>query len=87
MAHHQNEMEYNCQQQSDKLIIYKKLSFALTIWCERYLGKYHQEIYKIYEDTKHLNNSEKIYILTKPRWLSRWRTYSRMDVSKIYRRT
>ena len=52
-----------------------------------YLGKYHQEIYKIYEDAKHLNNSEKIYILTKPRWLSRWRTYSRMDVSKIYRRT
>ena len=54
-------------------IIYKNKakddSFALTIWCERYLGKYHQEIYKIYEDAKHLNNSEKIYILTKPRWI------------------
>jgi nicotinamide riboside kinase len=30
------------------------------------LGTYHQEIYKIYEDAKHLNNTEKIYILTKP---------------------
>ena len=34
----------------------------MTIWCERYLGKYYQVIYKIYEDAKHLNNSEKIYI-------------------------
>ena len=30
------------------------------------MGKYYQEIYKIYEDAKYLNNSEKIYILTKP---------------------
>ncbi len=66
MAIYQNEMEYNCQKQSKKLLICEKLSFALTIWCERYLGKYYQEIYKIYEDAKNLNNSEKIYILTKP---------------------
>ena len=55
-----------CQKQSKKLLICENLSFALTIWCERYLGKYYQEIYKIYEAAKHLNNSEKIYILTKP---------------------
>ena len=47
---------------SDKLLICENYSFALTIWCERYLGKYYQVIYKIYEDAKHLNNSEKIYI-------------------------
>jgi len=61
MAHHQNEMEYNLQKQRDKFLICDNDTFALTIWCERYLGKYHQEIYKIYEDAKHLNNSEKIY--------------------------
>ena len=66
MALYQNEMEYNCQTQSEKLLICDNDSFALTIWCERYLGKYYKEIYKIYEDAKHLNNSEKIYILTKP---------------------
>ena len=49
-----------------KLLICETLSFALTIWYERYLGKYYQEIYKIYENARHLNNSEKIYILTKP---------------------
>lgn len=66
MALHQNEMEYNCQQVSKEFLICDNDSFALTIWCERYLGKYYKEIYKIYEDAKHLNNSEKIYILTKP---------------------
>jgi HTH-type transcriptional repressor of NAD biosynthesis genes len=66
MAYFQNEMEYNLQKQSDKLLICDNDSFSLTIWCERYLGKYYDEIYKIYEDAKHLNNSEKIYILTKP---------------------
>ena len=66
MAHYQNEMEYNLQKQSDKLLICEKLSFALTIWCERYLGKYYDVIYKIYQDAKYLNYSEKIYILTKP---------------------
>ena len=65
MALHQNEMEYNCQQVSKEFLICDNDSFALTIWCERYLGKYYQEIYKIYEDAKHLNNFEKIYILTK----------------------
>ena len=65
MALHQNEMEYNCQQLSKEFLICDNDSFALTIWCERYLGKYYQEIYKIYEDAKHLNNFEKIYILTK----------------------
>ena len=35
------------------------------VWA-RYLGKYQQEIYKIYENARNLNNSEKIYILTKP---------------------
>lgn len=51
-----------CQKKSKKLLICEKLSFVLTIWCELYLGKYYQEIYKIYEDAKHLNNTEKIYI-------------------------
>jgi len=69
MALHQNEMEYNCQQLSKEFLICDNDSFALTIWCERYLGKYYQEIYKIYEDAKHLNNFEKIYILTKLKWL------------------
>lgn len=58
-----------CQQLSKELLICENLSFVLTIWCERYLGKYYQEIYKIYEDAKHLNNTEKIYILTKLKWL------------------
>lgn len=66
MADLQNEMEYDFQQLSHKLLICDNDAFALTIWCERYLGRYYKEIYKIYEDAKHLNNSDKIYILTKP---------------------
>ena len=41
-------------------------SFALTIWCERYLGKYYNEIYDIYKKADYLENEKKIYILTKP---------------------
>ena len=46
MANLQNKMEYDSQKLSDKLLICDNDAFALTIWCERYLGIYHKEIYK-----------------------------------------
>lgn len=66
MANLQNKEEYELSKKCDKLLICDNDSFALTIWCERYLGKYYQEIYDIYSDADYLENKKKIYILTKP---------------------
>ena len=66
MANRQNQEEYELAQKANKLLICDNDSFALTIWCERYLGKYYSEIFDIYYNAKYLNNDNKIYILTKP---------------------
>jgi HTH-type transcriptional repressor of NAD biosynthesis genes len=66
MANRQNQEEYNLSQRANKILICDNDSFALTIWCERYLGKYHTEIYDIYFNADYLDNKNKIYILTKP---------------------
>jgi NadR type nicotinamide-nucleotide adenylyltransferase len=66
MAHRQNKEEYDYSQKCDKILICDNDSFALTIWCERYLNKYYSEMYDIYKNADYLNNDEKIYILTKP---------------------
>lgn len=66
MANRQNKEEFILTQNSDKILICDNDSFAITIWCERYLGKYHNEIYDIYKNADFLNNKDKIYILTKP---------------------
>jgi nicotinamide riboside kinase len=66
MAHRQNKEEYELSKKCDKILICDNDAFALTIWCERYLNKYHDEIYNIYKNAEYLNNEEKIYILTKP---------------------
>jgi len=57
--HNKKEQELS----DNKLIICDNDSFAVTIWCQRYLGKYYTEIYDIYKNTEIHN---KIYILTKP---------------------
>lgn len=66
MAHRQNEEEYDYSQKCEKILICDNDSFALTIWCERYLNKYCKEMYDIYQNADYLNNDKKIYILTKP---------------------
>jgi len=66
MAHRQNKEEYEFSQKCDKLLICDNDAFALTIWCERYLHKYHSEVYDIYKNADYLDNDNKIYILTKP---------------------
>lgn len=66
MANRQNKEELNLSQKAKKILICDNDSFAITIWCERYLGNYYQEIYDIYKNAEYLNNQEKIYILTKP---------------------
>lgn len=66
MAHQQNKEEYELSQKCNKILICDNDSFALTIWCERYLNRYHIEIFDIYNNADYLNNQEKIYILTKP---------------------
>jgi NadR type nicotinamide-nucleotide adenylyltransferase len=66
MAHRQNKKENELSTKCDKILICDNDSFALTIWCERYLHQYHDEIYDIYKNAEYLNNEQKIYILTKP---------------------
>ena len=66
MANRQNKEEYELSKQSNKILFCDNDTFALTIWCERYLGKYHEEIYNIYKNTDYLHNEKKIYILMKP---------------------
>lgn len=66
MAHRQNKEEYELSKKCHKILICDNDSFALTIWCERYLNKYYNEMYDIYKNADYLNNDEKIYILTKP---------------------
>ena len=66
MANLQNQKEEELSKIANNILICDNDSFALTIWCERYLGKYYREIYDIYYNAKNLNNEKKIYILTKP---------------------
>jgi len=66
MSHRQNKEEYELSKKCDKILICDNDAFALTIWCERYLNKYYDEIYDIYKNADYLNNEHKIYILTKP---------------------
>jgi HTH-type transcriptional repressor of NAD biosynthesis genes len=66
MAHRQNQEEKELSKKCNNILICDNDAFALTIWCERYLNKYHDEIYNIYKNAEYLNNEEKIYILTKP---------------------
>ena len=63
MAHRQNKEEQKLTLEANKLLICDNDSFAVTIWCERYLGRYHNEIFDIY---KNAGLHDKIYILTKP---------------------
>lgn len=66
MANRQNYEENLLTQKANRILICDNDSFALTIWCERYLGKYYNEIYDIYKNADYLENEKKIYILTKP---------------------
>jgi HTH-type transcriptional repressor of NAD biosynthesis genes len=66
MANRQNQEEHELAQKATNILICDNDSFALTIWCERYLGKYYNEIYDIYQNAEYLENDKKIYILTKP---------------------
>lgn len=66
MADRQNKEEHELSQKATNMLICDNDSFALTIWCERYLGKYYNEIYDIYQNAEYLENNKKIYILTKP---------------------
>jgi nicotinamide riboside kinase len=66
MAHRQNQEEYDYSNKVNKILICDNDTFALTIWCERYLNKYYTEIYDIYNNANYLHNDKKIYILTKP---------------------
>ena len=66
MAERQNKEEDEYTKKSNKILICDNDSFALTIWCERYLGRYYNEIYEIYKKADYLKNDDKIYILTKP---------------------
>jgi len=64
MAHQQNTLEQYHSFQANKILFCDNDSFAVSIWCERYLGKYHTEIYDIYKNANLHDN--KIYILMKP---------------------
>ena len=66
MANQQNKEEYKLEKTANKLLFCDNDSFALSIWCERYLGAYYEEIYNIYKNATYLDNDNKIYILTKP---------------------
>jgi HTH-type transcriptional repressor of NAD biosynthesis genes len=66
MANRQNHEENLLTQKANNILICDNDSFALTVWCERYLGKYYNEIYDIYKRADYLENEKKIYILTKP---------------------
>jgi len=66
MAHRQNKEEYEYSKKVNKILICDNDTFALTIWCERYLNQYYNEIYDIYKNADYLHNEKKIYILTKP---------------------
>jgi HTH-type transcriptional repressor of NAD biosynthesis genes len=66
MANRQNHEENLLTQKATNILICDNDSFALTVWCERYLGKYYNEIYDIYKKADYLENEKKIYILTKP---------------------
>lgn len=66
MAHSQNKEEYKLTQKANNILICDNDSFALSIWCERYLGNYQNIIYDIYKNAIELENEKKIYILTKP---------------------
>jgi NadR type nicotinamide-nucleotide adenylyltransferase len=66
MANAQNKEEYNLSKTSNKLLFCDNDSFSLSIWCERYLGEYFNEIYDIYQHAEYLHNEKKVYILTKP---------------------
>ena len=66
MANRQNQEEHELSQKATNILICDNDSFALTIWCERYLGKYYNEIYDIYLNAEYLENDKKVYILTKP---------------------
>jgi nicotinamide riboside kinase len=63
MAHRHNTEEQKMSLQANKLLLCDNDSFAVSIWCERYLCKYYDEIYDVYKKGNHEN---KIYILTKP---------------------
>ena len=60
MAIRQNKEEEHLTLQANNILICDNDSFAITIWCERYLGQYYHEIYD------YANHDNKIYILTKP---------------------
>lgn len=66
MAKLQNEMELDQQQRCEKLLLCDNDTFALSIWCERYLGQHQDTIYSMYVEASYLNNHTKVYILTKP---------------------
>jgi HTH-type transcriptional repressor of NAD biosynthesis genes len=66
MANRQNFEEKELEKMAKNILICDNDSFAISIWCERYLGKYYEEIYDIYKNAVNLNNDDKIYILTKP---------------------
>ena len=60
MVHRQNKEEQELELQANTILICDNDSFAISIWCERYLGKYYSEIYN------NIENTNKIYILMKP---------------------
>ncbi len=66
MAKLQNAMELEQQQRCEKLLLCDNDTFALSIWCERYLCAHQDAIYSMYAEATELNNAAKIYILTKP---------------------
>jgi HTH-type transcriptional repressor of NAD biosynthesis genes len=66
MAEKHNKIEYEITKKANKILFCDNDTFSLSIWCERYLGKYEKEIYDIYINAKNLENENKIYILTKP---------------------
>lgn len=66
MAKLQNGMELECQRRCEKMLLCDNDTFALSIWCERYLGEHQDTIYSMYEEASDLNNHAKVYILTKP---------------------
>jgi hypothetical protein len=62
MAQQQNTLEQYLSLQANKILLCDNDSFAVSIWCQRYLGQYYDEIYDIYKNNLH----NKIYILMKP---------------------
>jgi HTH-type transcriptional repressor of NAD biosynthesis genes len=64
MAHQQNTLEQYLTMQANKILFCDNDSFAVSIWCERYLEQYKSEIYDIYKRANIHDN--KIYIVMKP---------------------